>query len=163
MSKETVSDLFKDGKVKKRAAYSDDMPSKAYAMGLLGLSNDQIAEAFGIQRSTLYEWADLNQPLADALSDSREIADSKVALSLWERANGSKVLEVKTYFDEKTGQIVKENVIKEYPPETGAAMAWLKNRQPKLWRERQHDPLTEEGINVNVRIIEGKHPASTGD
>ena len=39
-------------------------------------------------------------------------------------------------------------------------MSWLKNRQPKLWRERQYDPLTEEGINVSINVVQGRDPAA---
>jgi len=36
---------------------------------------------------------------------------------------------------------------KHYPPETGAAFLWLKNRQPKKWKDKIE--LKEE-INLNV-------------
>ena len=157
-----MADLRKK-KVGPPFSYHDGIPEQVYNMGLLGLSNEQIANALGIELCTIYEWANTYPKLADALYESREIADGKVVRSLYERAVGAKVLEVKTFFDEKTGTVVKENVIKEFPPEVGAAMSWLKNRQPKLWRERQYDPLTEEGINVSINVVQGRDPASTKD
>lgn len=39
--------------------------------------------------------------------------------------------------DETFGLVVTKKVIKEVPPDTGAAMFWLKNRRPDIWKEKQ--------------------------
>ena len=59
-------------------SYHDGIPEQVYNMGLLGLSNEQIANALGIELCTIYEWANTYPKLADALYESREIADGKV-------------------------------------------------------------------------------------
>jgi hypothetical protein len=41
--------------------------------------------------------------------------------------------------DGSAGQVISvKNTKKIVPPDTGAAMAWLKNRKPETWRDK-HD------------------------
>jgi hypothetical protein len=46
------------------------------------------------------------------------------------------------------GEVVLTELVKNYPPEVTAQIYWLKNRQPKLWRDRVE--IKEESV---VRII----------
>ncbi|MHB1956052.1 MAG: hypothetical protein ACYCOU_20160, partial [Sulfobacillus sp.] len=39
------------------------------------------------------------------------------------------------------------NTEKHYPPDTQAAMFWLRNRQPERWKEK-----TEGDVNVNNNL-----------
>jgi len=52
-------------------------------------------------------------------------------------------------------------VTKHYPPDTPAATLWLKNRQPKLWRDKQDIELS--GPNGQPLQIEGVSAMSDAD
>jgi hypothetical protein len=61
------------------------------------------------------------------------------------RAIGYSHPDVKIIFREGDKEPVYAPFVKHYPPETAAAIFWLKNRQPERWRERHEvkvaDPL----------------------
>ena len=43
------------------------------------------------------------------------------------------------------GEIVITPTVKHYPPDTTAAIFWLKNRRPDLWRDKVESALTGPG------------------
>lgn len=106
---------------------------------LLGATDEQLAEVFGVSVATIYNWK-LDYPeFLEAIKEGKVSADAEVAVSLHHRATGYSHPEVDIKVVE--GQIVQTVITKHYPPDTGAAMAWLKNRQPKVWRDRQEIKL----------------------
>jgi hypothetical protein len=51
-------------------------------------------------------------------------------------------------------EIVQTPVRKYYPPDTTAAIFWLKNRRPDLWRDRNQTELTgPNGGPVQIEAI----------
>lgn len=77
-----------------------------------------------------------------AVREARQVADELVEASLFSRALGYSHPEEKVFQYE--GQIVTHETIKQYPPDTQAAMFWLRNRQPARWKEK-----TDSDVNVN--------------
>lgn len=57
--------------------------------------------------------------------------------ALFQRAVGYSHPAVKFFFDKDAGRVVSQKYTEHYPPDTGACVMWLKNRQPKHWREGQ--------------------------
>lgn len=45
------------------------------------------------------------------------------------------------------GMITVTDIVKHYPPDTGAAFIWLKNRQPHKWKDKVE---VKEDINLNI-------------
>ncbi len=70
----------------------------------------------------------------------REIADSEVAVKLRDRALGYSHAAVKIVV--VNGEVQKVPYIQHYPPDTAAASLWLRNRQPKKWRDKTEMDLT---------------------
>lgn len=89
-----------------------------------GLTDEDIAHNMGISRKTLYDWKNKYSDICNALKESKEIADRAVENALYQRAvNGDNV----------------------------AMIFWLKNRQPKKWRDRiENSIITEEPIKVQM-------------
>jgi hypothetical protein len=124
-------------------------------LSFLGQTNQEMHEALGVSHTTFYEWLKLHPQLAEAVEKGREPATGEVARSLYQRAVGyvakDQQLVMKQVRNE-AGKIVDVQPVvitleKEYPPDTTAAMAWLTNRQPQRWRNKQdHD------INLNVVV-----------
>lgn len=101
---------------------------------LLGANNIKLAQMFDVADSTLSLWLANIPEFSDAVKEGREIADAQVAHSLYQRALGYQHPEDDIRV--VNGAIVITPTIKQYPPDTGAATLWLKNRQPDTWRDK---------------------------
>lgn len=106
----------------------------------LGLSNVELADAFGVVEQTIYNWIEDYPQFREALNKGKLEADAKITEALFKRATGYSHPEVKILtqkvkeFDEN-GNILREytkpllvDTIKHYPPDTGAAIFWLHNK-----------------------------------
>ena len=99
-----------------------------------GLTDEQIAQNMGICRDTLIEWKKKYSDISDTIKKGKEVVDFEVENALLKRALGYNATEIKT----KTinGEIAEQTItVKNIPPDTGAAVFWLKNRRPDKWRE----------------------------
>lgn len=103
----------------------------------------EVAEIVGVTSRTLTNWMGQHQELLLAVRESRHMADEMVEASLYQRALGYSHPETKMFCYE--GCVVSEDTVKHYPPDTQAAMFWLRNRQPERWKEK-----TEGDVNVNL-------------
>ncbi len=116
-------------------------PNEVYELCLLGSTDKEISEDFGISKSTLNRWKKEHEEFWDSLTRGKRRADAKVARGMFERATGYEHPETK-FFVVKDGKdsekVVKEETIARYPPDTKAAAIWLSNRT-RNWRERAGD------------------------
>ncbi|GFO81790.1 MAG: hypothetical protein A49_14170 [Methyloceanibacter sp.] len=115
----------------------DVVPMIARQLTLLGATDDDIAQAFGVVRRTITTWKQLHKAFKDALEEGKEVADARVVRSLYERATGYSHPDVKMFCPKEAtteGEVIVVPCTKHYPPDTGAAIFWLKNRQG--WRDR---------------------------
>jgi len=130
-----------------------------WAIGLLrrGLTIDQLAEEFGVARSTIYLWAKEHKTFSDALNTSRELADMKVEATLYNRAVGMSVTDTKRIIqtakdgEPKTARV--EVTEHQLAPDVTAFIFWLKNRNPKLWRDKQDIQFAESDDESIKNII----------
>lgn len=107
-----------------------------------GLIDEEIAKRLGIHISTLYEWKKRYTEFSDALKKGKEVIDYQVEDSLLKRALGfeyeEKTFETVPDLDTGGHKLVCTKVVtKIQPPDTTAQIFWLKNRQPKKWRDKQ--------------------------
>jgi len=104
-----------------------------YNLALLGAREVDIADVLGISISTMKNWKDTHPEFLIALNKGRRQADAVIAKSLFHRAKGytHKDTDIRIY----KGHIIKTPILKHYPPDTTAAIFWLKNRQRELWRD----------------------------
>jgi len=106
-----------------------------------GLTDEQIAKNMGICVATLYNWKSRHLEILEALKKGKEVVDYQVENALLTRASGCTVTEEiqELVQDPKTGKqelVTVKKIIKELPPDTTAAIFWLKNRQPDKWRDK---------------------------
>lgn len=133
--------------------YKDDTADKVLKMAMLGLTQEQMATVFDISESTFKEWKKKYPEFSAALKEGKTEADAVVAHSLFKRARG--YAHPDTDIRVIDNKIVKTKIIKHYPPDTGAAMAWLKNRQPELWREKRDESLVQgKPIHITYERID---------
>jgi transcriptional regulator with XRE-family HTH domain len=107
---------------------------------LLGATNKDLAALFGVAVSTISKWMKDFPKFSDAIKKGKEEADIRVASALFKRATGFVKDDCEKVFQNK-GDVIHANVREYFPPETAAAIFWLKNRQPAKWREKQTQVL----------------------
>jgi len=114
-----------------------------------GMTDAEIAKAVGVGEATLYRWKNSFPAIADALAQGKEIVDYRAEETLLRRAMGYTYTEV-TREPNKSGKLaVTKSVTKEVAPDVAAAFIWLKNRQPKKWRNNP-----ESGSTGGVMLVD---------
>tara|TARA_R110002012_G_scaffold198074_3_gene366797 strand:+ start:2052 stop:2510 length:459 start_codon:yes stop_codon:yes gene_type:complete len=114
--------------------YQETFNEQARKLCLMGYTNDQLADFFGVARSTLQLWVKGKAGFSDALKAGKELADMNVTVGLYERACGYSHIETKVFCNQ--GEITTHDVKKTYPPDPISIKYWLNNRQPEKWREK---------------------------
>lgn len=99
-----------------------------------GAIDADLAKAFGVNVSTVERWKKAHPDFNDACTAGKAIADELVERSLFERATGYAMPAQK--FFQHEGTVIVQDYTERYPPDTVACIFWLKNRQPKLWRDK---------------------------
>lgn len=95
----------------------------------LGLTVSEVAKVMDVSVSTLYKWGDEFPDFSEAIKLGREVCDSRIEQTLYERAAAG---------------------------ETGPMVFWLKNRKPNTWRDKKdvvvEDPQADRREN-DVRTL----------
>ena len=94
--------------------YKPEYDQLAYQLCTLGLTDPQLALRFGVVRSTINKWKLDHPSFSDSIKRGKEDADDLVINALRKKALDG---------------------------DTTACIFWLKNRQPKDWRDRKHVAL----------------------
>ena len=115
--------------------YRPEYNKQAYKLGLLGATDKQLAEFFEVDEATINRWKVEHEGFCKSLKAAKGDADGKVAESLYKRALGYSHPEDKVFI--YYGKPVVVKTIKHHPPDTVAAIFWLKNRAKEVWREKQ--------------------------
>lgn len=118
---------------------------------LLGCTDEQLAAFCSITVETLHQWKAKYPAFSDAIKSGKEIADANVAKSLFHRANGYSHEAVKIFLPAGSRKPVYAKYDEMYPPDTTAAIYWLKNRRGGEWRRDQEGaPAQATTVTVNV-------------
>lgn len=120
----------------------------------LGATDVQLADFFNVTEATINNWKKEHKEFVLALKEGKELSDAEVADRLFKRATGYSHpdVDIKCY----EGQIITTEITKHYPPDTTAAIFWLKNRNPAMWRDKQEIAATIEGVKIiNIVPVNG--------
>lgn len=125
----------KKGKPKKGrpSSFNDEVKTKVLSLAKEGKTDVEISHIIGIHPNTLGYWKGKYKDFLWALKEAKADADELVRASLFRRATGYYHDEEKIFFFQ--GNVKRVKSVKHYPPDTTAAIFWLKNRQPKEWRD----------------------------
>lgn len=123
-------------------------------MCLLGATDKDLAKFFEVEESTLNNWKKDHPEFLESIKEGKDQADAIVAQSLFHRATGysHKDVDIRMY----KGKIVTTPLTKHYPPDSTAAIFWLKNRQPEKWRDKQeikHSLDEEQVFKIGDQVI----------
>lgn len=149
--------------------YRPEYVVQAEKLCKLGATDVELADFFEVDRTTIWRWSQQHEEFCNALKAGKAASDDRVERSLYAKATGYTHEAVKIFQYEGEPVIVpyREHI----PPDTTAAIFWLKNRRPAEWRDRQEisgpnggpiasltitatDPV--EAAREYQRIIQGK-------
>lgn len=131
--------------------FREEYVEQARKLCHLGATDQEIADFFDVTARTIYRWKASHDSFCQALKAGKAEADDRVERSLFARANGYEHDEVDIRVVDHA--IVQTPVRKFYPPDTAAAIFWLKNRRPAEWREKiDHSLSNPDGSALTVVV-----------
>ena len=135
---------FKRSKTGRPEALKDISLEELRKVASLGLTNDEIADWFGVCRNTLTAHAEKDELFLNAIKLGKLKADANVVRSLYSRAIGysHKDVHVSTF----QGAVTMTDIVKHYAPEVEACKFWLKNRRSEDWQDKKEIEMTEPSI-----------------
>lgn len=129
--------------------YKAEYAKQAAKLCSLGATDAQLADFFEVAISTIALWKVQHAPFSDAIKVPKAEADERVEQSLFRRAVGYEHDEVDIRV--VGGEIVETPIRKFYPPDTAAAIFWLKNRKKEEWRDKlDHEHTGKDGGPIVV-------------
>lgn len=129
--------------------YKEEYEEEVYKLCLLGATDKEIANFFNVDEATINRWKEKYEKFCESLKAGKIDADSVIAQKLFHRAKGYEHREDKIF--NNNGEPLIVPTTKHYPPDTTAAIFWLKNRRPAEWRDKQD---IEHSGNMGVTIID---------
>jgi hypothetical protein len=113
---------------------------------MLGATDTEIADFFDVSVRTIHRWKLQHPEFCHAIKSGKEIVDERVERSLFQRASGYAYVEQQAFkvksVKYENGKRVSEteeikvvDVERQAPPDTTAAIFWMKNRRSEDWRD----------------------------
>lgn len=112
--------------------FTPERKAQAIRMKEIGMTDAQIIHALGCGRTTFYRAKQNDPEFQKAYEEADNMQVEAVERSLYQRSMGSILPEDKVT---ATGEIVR--VLKHYPPDTAAAIFYLKNKRPEQWTDKK--------------------------
>ncbi|MFB6456495.1 hypothetical protein ACE38W_14575 [Chitinophaga sp. Hz27] len=145
------------------AIYQEIYNEQVEKLCKLGATDVEIADFFCIAVSTLNNWKKAYPEFMESIKRGKLLADANVSNSLYHRAIGyehdSEEIKVVSLGAGVGASIERVPVRKVYPPDTPAAIFWLKNRQPKKWRDKIEQGFTNaDGEDVIPPVVQYQIP-----
>jgi len=133
------------------SSYKKEYAEQAYKLCLLGATDRDMADFFCVTEQTVNNWKYSYPEFFESLKRGKMEADAVIAQKLYHRAKGYEHPDIITATFQ--GQITDiQTVTKHYPPDTTAAIFWLKNRQPDKWRDVQKIESQNTTTNLNFDV-----------
>lgn len=146
---------YAEGNSGKPTQYKPEYAAQAEKLCLLGATDDEMADFFGVHRSTIYRWKLEHEEFCNAIKTAKDVADARVERSLYQKATGYNFTEQQAFkikSDQYKEEIEVVEVEKHAPADTTAAIFWLKNRQKDKWRDKHElEQSGEVGLTVNIK------------
>ena len=115
-----------------------------------------LAELLGCGLTTVNKLKHDYKEFRELVKKGGDIADEKVVSTLYKRAIGydaeETCTEVKVSPDGSAQTTYVKKIKKHIPPDTTAAIFWLKNRRREEWNDRQ-DVNIESDTPINISIV----------
>lgn len=142
-----MSNDMPEGVMGRPTEYKDEFNRQAEKLCLLGSTDADLADFFDVTETTINNWKLKHPDFFESIKRGKISADANVASRLYKRAIGYEHDEDKIF--NNNGEPLIVPTIKHVQPDTTAAIFWLKNRQPKMWRDKQE---IEHGGSVHQEV-----------
>jgi hypothetical protein len=128
-------------------SFKPEFCNVARRVAMLGATNDDLAAILGVCRRTVGNWLQEFPEFKAAVAEGKLDADSRVAEKLYQRAIGYERPAVRHFAGTEGPQRVDYTY--HHPPDTAAAIFWLRNRRREDWREQvEHRHTTSHELLV---------------
>lgn len=146
----------------RKTLFREIMIKEGEKLAGLGHTMEEIASFWGVSKRSLERWSKRYPQFCRALKDGRIRADVAVETSLYKRAIGYSFTE--TYYKETVptegplaGQKIRykeREVVKMMAPDITAAIYFLKNRRPDMWRDLRDLGVFELSEPLPIKFID---------
>jgi hypothetical protein len=137
--------------------YDPVFADQAAVLCKLGATNADLADFFDVTIRTIERWSSSKDDFCRALKIGKAEADERVERSLYHRAVGytfdSEMVKIGN-----DGSVYRTPTREHVPPDTTAAIFWLKNRDPSNWRDKRETDLNhgmKDDIGEFFKRIDG--------
>jgi hypothetical protein len=141
-------------------SYRPEYAEQARQAYALGACDEDIARFFEITIRTFYRWRHQHEAFAAACTLGKEHADSRVEVSLYQRACGYDYTAERAFMFASWEKPIIAQFTKRVLADPQAALQWLRRRRPDEWRipveERDKDELGDIILQAFARV--GKTP-----
>ena len=115
------------------SSYKPEYVIQVQKLCVLGATDVDIADFFGVAVSTVSKWKHDHPEFSEALKSGKDAADERVERSLYHKAVGYTFDAI--HFSAFQGVVTATPYREHVPPDTTAAIFWLKNRRSDRWRD----------------------------
>lgn len=136
--------------------YKPEYCEQAKKLCALGATDQEMADFWGVHVRSVYRWKAEHDDFCQALKAGKEVADERVERSLYQKAIGYEQDAVKIFMPASKEEPVYAEYREKIAPDTTAAIFWLKNRRPDLWRDKQqHEHSGPDGgpIPTTIQVV----------
>lgn len=131
--------------------YKHEYAEQTYKLCLLGATDEEIANFFDVNVATINRWKNDFPEFCESIKKGKILADANIAERLYRRAMGYEAPDVDIRVVE--GEIIETPLTKHYPPDTPAAIFWLKNRQRSKWRDKVDNEVSGSiSVHADVKL-----------
>ncbi|CAM0109260.1 terminase small subunit, partial [Vibrio phage 209E38-1] len=127
--------------------YKKEYAEQAVKLCKKGFTDKDLADFFEVDESTINRWKDKYEDFCASIKSAKKYSDDLVVQSLYNRAIGYSLTEEREESSNANGSKTVK-VTKQIAGDTTAQIFWLKNRQPKEWRDKQE--TEHSGVINNV-------------
>lgn len=127
--------------------YKPEYADQARKLCLLGATDAEMADFFDVDERTINNWKEEFPDFFQSIKKGKLLADANVADRLYQRAMGYEAPDMDIRVVE--GEVIETPMTKYYPPDTPAAIFWLKNRQKAKWRDKVENEVSGS-LNMNI-------------
>lgn len=130
--------------------YKTEYADQARKLCLLGCTDAELADFFGVCERTINNWKDRYPAFMQSISAGKVVADAEVADSLYRRATGESIV-VEKAIKKDDGSYEAMRLKQFVPGDVTAQRLWLLNRRKLDWRDKQD---FEHSGEVTISTIE---------
>lgn len=143
--------------------YRPEYAEQARKLCLLGATDAELGDFFDVSEVTINAWKKQHPAFLKSLKAGKAKADALIAHSLYHRALGYKHDAVKIIAvargNNGGSEIEEVPYVEHYPPDTTAAIFWLKNRRPDVWRDKTQTEFSADESLAALIVAAGKSSA----